>query len=121
MKIRSTGLGKTLLTAQIGTVMSTRIVPATLELNDREPKRLLLTMEIVEPVHWTVRAFMEPGDLRRMLKLIMTRPGTLYNALLFLFSKSPKASPEAKAGNQTVVMDLKADLNSKLKQGGRDG
>lgn len=96
MKIRSTGLGKTLLTAQIGTVEPTRIVPATLEPSDEEPTRLLLTMEVVEPVHWTVRAFLEPADLRRTLKLIVTRPRTLFDALRFLFSKGPKAKPETK-------------------------
>ena len=96
MKIRSTGLGKTLLTARIGIVEPTKVDPATLEPSDDEPTRFLMTMEVVEPVHWTVRAFLEPGDLRRMLKLIVTRPRTLFGVLLFLFSKSPEAKPEAK-------------------------
>jgi len=89
MKIRSTGLGKTLLTAQVGTVEPTTIVPASLEAGDNEPKRLLLTMEVVEPVHWTVRAFLEPGDVRRVIKLLL-RPRTLFTALLFLMKRSYK-------------------------------
>jgi hypothetical protein len=95
MKIRSTGLGKTLLKAQVGTVEPTKVVPATLEASDNEPTRLLLTMEVVEPVHWTVRAFMEPGDVRRVIKLLL-RPRTLFCALRFLFSPTPKAKAEAK-------------------------
>ncbi len=89
MKIRSTGLGKTLLTAQVGTVEPTTIVPASLEASDNEPKRLLLTMEVVDPVHWTVRAFLEPGDVRRVIKLLL-RPRTLFTALLFLMKRSYK-------------------------------
>lgn len=87
MKIRSTGLGKTLLTAQVGTVEPTKTIPATLEASDNEPTRLLLTMEVVEPVHWTVRAFLEPGDMRRVIKLLL-RPRTLFTALLFLMKRS---------------------------------
>jgi hypothetical protein len=89
MKIRSTGLGKTLLTARVGTVEPTKTVPATLEASDNEPTRLLLTMEVVEPVHWTVRAFLEPGDMRRVIKLLL-RPRTLFTALLFLMKRSYK-------------------------------
>ena len=96
MKIRSTGLGKTLLTAQIGTVEPTKVVPVSLEPGDGEPTRLLMTMEVVEPVHWTVRAFLEPADLRRLIKLILSRPGALFTALIFLFSKGPQSKPETK-------------------------
>lgn len=90
MKIRSTGLGKTLLKAQVGTVEPTRVIPATLEASDNEPTRLLLTMEVVEPVHWTVRAFMEPSDVRRVIKLLLLRPRTLFTALVFLVKGSYK-------------------------------
>jgi hypothetical protein len=90
MKIRSTGLGKTLLKAQVGTVEPTRVIPATLEASDNEPTRLLLTMEVVEPVHWTVRAFMEPSDVRRVVKLLLLRPRTLFTALVFLVKGSYK-------------------------------
>ena len=97
MKIRSTGLGKTLLTAQVGTVEPTKMIPASLEPSTDEPTRLLMTMEVVEPVHWTVRAFLEPADLRRLIKLVLSRPKVLFSALGFLFSKGPQAKPEAKA------------------------
>jgi hypothetical protein len=89
MKIRSTGLGKTLLKAQVGTVEPSKVVPATLEAGENEPTRLLLTMEVVEPVHWTVRAFLEPGDLRRVIRLLL-RPRTLFTALVFLVKGSYK-------------------------------
>jgi hypothetical protein len=90
MKIRSTGLGKTLLSAHVGTMEMTTVVPATLEVsNGSEPGRLLMTMEVVEPVHWTVRAFLEPSDLRRLVKLIFFRPKTLFSVVAFAFSKDP--------------------------------
>lgn len=89
MKIRSTGLGKTLLSAHVGTVEMTTVVPATLEASDTQPERLLMTMEVVEPVHWTVSAFLEPSDLRRLVKLVASRPKTLFSVLAFAFSKDP--------------------------------
>ena len=66
MFVRSTGLGRTLLTGRIARVVATNIVPATLEPptnGTKEPMRMLMEMEILNPVHWTVRAFLDPPDL----------------------------------------------------------
>jgi len=98
MFVRSTGLGRTLLTGRIGRVVTTTIVPATLEEptnGSREPMRMLMEMEILHPVHWTVRAFLDPPDLRELVKKIITNPGLMFNGLKFLFMKGPKydASP----------------------------
>ncbi|MEJ2047375.1 MAG: hypothetical protein P8X92_04880 [Dehalococcoidia bacterium] len=70
MYIRSTGLGKTLLQCQVESVESSVIVPETLEASkegEEEPTRLLMTMRVIAPVTWTVRAFVEPADLRRII------------------------------------------------------
>lgn len=93
MFVRSTGLGRTLLTGRIARIVTTTLVPATLEeppAGQREPTRVLMEMEITNPVHWTVRAFLDPKDLRHMVMLILTNPAFIMNGLKFLFSKGPK-------------------------------
>ena len=92
MFVRSTGLGRTLLRGRIGKVVTTTIVPATLEEaanGSKEPKRMLMEMEILQPVNWTVRAFLDPHDLRELIKKIVTNPGLMMTGLKFLFMKSP--------------------------------
>ena len=92
MFIRSTGLGRTLLTARVANIETTTIVPSTLEAPSNgasEPMRMLMVMEVVHPVHWTVRAFVDPADLRRMIKLVLTNPMLIMRGLKFLFSKGP--------------------------------
>jgi hypothetical protein len=92
MFIRSTGLGRTLLTARVANIETTSIVPSTLEAPSNgasEPMRMLMVMEVVHPVHWTVRAFVDPADLRRMVKLVLTNPMLIMRGLKFLFSKGP--------------------------------
>jgi hypothetical protein len=92
MFLRSTGLGRTLLTAKVARIETTDMVPSTLESAKNgaaEPLRMLMTMEVVNPVHWTVRAFVDPSDLRRMVKEVLTHPGLILKGILFLFSKDP--------------------------------
>ncbi|HME46060.1 MAG TPA: hypothetical protein VKF36_23450 [Syntrophorhabdales bacterium] len=92
MFIRSTGLGRTLLTARVANIQTTDMVPSTLEPpkgGATEPMRILMVMEVVHPVHWTVRGFVDPADLRRMAKLVLTNPALILRGLKFFFSKSP--------------------------------
>jgi len=92
MFLRSTGLGRTLLTARVAKIETTTMVPSTLEPprnGASEPVRMLMTMEVVNPVHWTVRAFVDPSDLRRMVREVLTHPGLLLKGIAFLFSKDP--------------------------------
>jgi hypothetical protein len=79
MYIRSTGLGKTLLKAEAANIEAINIIPETLEESEEgdEPTRLLMTMQTLEPVHWTVRVFVEPPDLRRMLWVALKSPTVL--------------------------------------------
>jgi len=98
MFIRSTGLGRTLLSGRIAKIVNTDVVPSTLEPPQKgtaEPMRLLVEMEITNPVHWTVRAFIDPSDLREMLKIIFTNPALLLSCLKFLFSKGPNYAESA--------------------------
>jgi hypothetical protein len=101
MFVRSTGLGRTLLTGRIDKIVTTTVVPSTLEpptYGSKEPIRLLVEVEIMNPVHWTVRAFIDPPDLREMIKIILTSPGLILSCLKFLFMKGPKYDEQAQAG-----------------------
>jgi hypothetical protein len=100
MFVRSTGLGRTLLTAKVARIVATDIVPSTLEPapnGTKEPTRLLMELEITHPVHWTVRAFVDPPDLRMMIKHVLTHPGLILQGIKFLFSKGPKYDEQTEA------------------------
>jgi hypothetical protein len=99
MFMRSTGLGRTLLTAKVADIEATTVVPSTLEEPTggvTEPTRMLLVMQVVDPVHWTVRAFIDPSDLRKMAKIVLTNPGLLLKGIKFFFSKDPVYGERAK-------------------------
>ena len=105
MYVRSTGLGRTLLHGRLGELGPTQIDPATEEDSDIQPVRMVMVMEILEPVNWKVKAFMEPQDIRRLIWLIL-RPSTILCGLKLLFSKSREANlhtvkdNKAKSGNK---------------------
>jgi len=87
MYIRSTALGKTLLQCKVEKVESCNVVPETLELpkeGENELTRLLMTMKVIAPVTWTVRAFVEPADLRHIIGFALRNPKVLFNGLRFL-------------------------------------
>ena len=101
MFIRSTGLGRTLLTARVANIETTRVVPSTLEQSKdgaAEPMRMLMIMQVVHPVNWTVRAFVDPSDLRHMVWVVLTHPMLILRGVRFFFSKDPvyatSATPE---------------------------
>jgi hypothetical protein len=99
MYIRSTGLGKTLLQCRVESVESSVIVPATLEATkegEEEPTRLLMTMRVIAPVTWTVRAFVEPADLRHIIGFALKNPRVLFGALRFLIAGGRSPSLEVK-------------------------
>jgi hypothetical protein len=103
MYIRSTGLGKTLLQCKVESVESSTIIPATLEATkegEEEPTRLLMTMKVIAPVTWTVRAFVEPADLRRIVAFALRNPKVLFGALRFLIAGGLSPSLEVKEGEQ---------------------
>jgi len=109
MFVRSTGLGRTLLTGRIARIVATNVVPSTLEEptnGTKEPMRLLMEMEITNTVHWTVRAFVDPPDLREMIKHVITNPGLIFNGIKFLFMKGPKY--DTPAGGEVPAATPKA-------------
>ncbi len=108
MFMRSTGLGRTLLTAKVANILATTIVPSTLEEpkeGTTEPMRMILMMEVVDPVHWTVRAFLDPSDLRKMVKIILTNPILILKGIKFFFSKDPVYEKTANAHASAAKQD----------------
>jgi len=68
------------------------VVPSTLEHpkdGAAEPMRMLMVMQVVHPVNWTVRAFVDPSDLRHMIKVVLTHPMLILKGVKFLFSRDP--------------------------------
>jgi hypothetical protein len=100
MKVQSTGLGKTVMLAQFKELLNT-------EFDDQQV--LQLTMVSTEPLHWTIKVYMEPGDLRQAIVMGL-KPSVLWKALLavvagrFSLFKKPKSGleePSAAARKQT--------------------
>jgi hypothetical protein len=100
MFIRSTGLGRTLLKCHVEKIELSHIVPTTLKdpaKGKTEPGRLLMTMQTTDPVSWTVRCFVEPGDIRMMLKAAL-KPSVIFAVIKFLIvggRKKEKPAPAA--------------------------
>lgn len=106
MFVRSTGLGRTLLTAKVAKIETTEVVPSTLEPRKEgtiEPMRMLMVIQVVSPVNWTVRAFVDPSDLRHMVKVVLTNPMLILKGIKFLFSKDPVYATPAIAGTAAAV------------------
>ncbi len=72
MKVLSTGLGKTVMLAQFKELFQTDF--------DNQ-QALQITMEATEPLHWTIKVYMEPNDLRRAIVMGL-KPSVLWKALL---------------------------------------
>ena len=72
MKVQSTGLGKTVMLAQFKELLNT-------EFDNQQV--LQLTMVSTEPLHWTIKVYMEPGDLRQAIVMGL-KPSVLWKALL---------------------------------------
>ncbi|MBI5016310.1 MAG: hypothetical protein HZB55_12590 [Deltaproteobacteria bacterium] len=111
MFIRSTGLGRTLLTCHVAKIEVTHMVPSTLEPPEEdepaEPARLLMTIQTTDPVNWTVRGFVEPADLLLILKAAMT-PAVIWTAIKFLFAGGAKKKNLAESAQGAVPEQAKA-------------
>jgi len=72
MKVKSTGLGKTTLTASF-----TKLAP------DGEPNSMLMAIESTAPVHWKISVTMGGQDLRQVLPMVL-KPSVLWTFLSML-------------------------------------
>lgn len=103
MKVQSTGLGKTVMLAHFQDLFKTHF-------DDNQV--LQMNMESTEPLHWTIKVYMEPGDIRRAV-LMGLKPSILWKAILALvfgrfslFGKTA-ASPE-KTGTEEQTQAIKS-------------
>ena len=108
MKVQSTGLGKTVMLAHFEELLNT-------EFDNRQV--LQLTMESTEPLHWKIKVYMEPGDLRQAIVMGL-KPSVLWKALLavvvgrfslFKKSRAERVQRPIKAGAQTNDSSLARD------------
>jgi len=98
MKVLSTGLGKTVMLAQFKELFQTDF---------ENQQALQITMEATEPLHWTIKVYMEPHDLRRAIVMGL-KPSVLWKALLAvilgrfsLFKKSESGLEESSTEMKT--------------------
>ena len=106
MKVQSTGLGKTVMLAHFKELLNTEY--------DHQ-QVLQLTMESTEPLHWTIKVYMEPADLRKAIVMGL-KPSVLWKALLAvvtgqfsLFKKPESAAPEPSADVKPPPVESTAD------------
>ena len=90
MKVQSTGLGKTVMLAQFKDLLNT----------DFDKQQVLqMTMEATEPLHWTIKVYMEPNDLRKAIVMGL-KPSVIWKVFLavicgrFSLFRKPQAVPE---------------------------
>jgi len=91
MKVQSTGLGKTVMLAHFEELLNT-------EFDDQQV--LQLTMVSTEPLHWTIKVYMEPGDLRQAIVMGL-KPSVLWKALLAVVAGRFSLFKKLKSGTQT--------------------
>ena len=90
MLVHSTGLGKTVLTAQL----------SQLELNqESQDHGLTMKIEATEPVHWYITCDLGGDDIRKALKIAL-KPAVMARVLRLLLRRSPSARAQANSGNQ---------------------
>lgn len=74
MKVQSTGLGKTVMLAHFQDLFKTSF---------DDEQVLQMNMESTEPLHWTIRVYMDPKDIRRAVWMGL-KPSILWKAFLAL-------------------------------------
>lgn len=72
MKVKSTGLGKTTLTAEF-----TQLAP------NGDPNSMILAIESKAPVHWNITVTMGGDDIRQVIGM-MLRPSVMFSLISML-------------------------------------
>jgi hypothetical protein len=99
VKVQSTGLGKTVMSAELGNLQRAEFEGET---------SLMVTMESSEPLHWTIKVYLHPRDVRRVV-LLGLRPSIIWRGLLGLvlgrFSLFGKGSARPEAARESDAAD----------------
>lgn len=82
MRVNSTGLGKTTLTAHIS-----ELAP------DDDAGVLTMKIESTRPVHWYITCRMEPGDIRAAIRMVL-RPSVIARVIKMALSRGAKNEGE---------------------------
>ena len=97
MKVQSTGLGKTVMEAQLKGLSN--------GVFDGESV-VQVNMESFQPLHWTIKVYMGPKDLRKAIFLGM-KPRVMWRSLLSVifgrFTLFPRSATQAVSESQTVT------------------
>ena len=116
MKVQSTGLGKTVMLAHFQDLFKTSF---------EDQQVLQMNMESTEPLHWVIKVYMEPKDLRQAV-LMGLKPSILWKAFLAivfgrfsLFGKSGADAEEVTKETKTQPVESKGS-NSADQDGGDD-
>ena len=116
MKVQSTGLGKTVMLAHFQDLFKTSF---------EDQQVLQMNMESTEPLHWVIKVYMEPKDLRQAV-LMGLKPSILWKAFLaivfgrFSLFGEPGAEPaDPKKETETQPVEPKGS-NTADKGGGND-
>ena len=116
MKVQSTGLGKTVMLAHFQDLFKTSF---------EDQQVLQMNMESTEPLHWVIKVYMEPKDLRQAV-LMGLKPSILWKAFLAivfgrfsLFGKSGTDAEEPGKETKTQPVESKGS-NSAAEDGGDD-
>ena len=97
MKVLSTGLGKTVMLAQFKELFQT----------DFENQQVLqISMEATEPLHWTIKVYMEPHDLRRAIVMGL-KPSVLWKTLLAVILGRFSLFKKSESGLQESSTEMK--------------
>jgi hypothetical protein len=97
MKVQSTGLGKTVMVAQFKELLKT----------DFDTQQVLqLTMEATEPLHWTIKVYMEPKDIRKAMGFGL-KPSVVWKALMAtIFGRYSFFRTEASGAEKSIPAAL---------------
>lgn len=115
MKVQSTGLGKTVMLAHFQDLFKTSF--------ENQPV-LQMNMESTEPLHWVIKVYMEPKDLRQAV-LMGLKPSILWKAFLAivfgrfsLFGEPGDSSEELQ--KKTETQPVKPSVSNAADTGGGD-
>ncbi|MGD9077735.1 MAG: hypothetical protein PVG96_00275 [Desulfobacterales bacterium] len=117
MKVQSTGLGKTVMIAQFKELLNT----------DFDKRQVLqMTMEATEPLHWTIKVYMEPNDLRKAIVMGL-KPSVLWKVLLaaicgrFSLFRKTGAGPEDSPASTKTQQQTSSDNSTETETGETPG
>lgn len=117
MKVQSTGLGKTVMLAQFKELLNT----------DFDKQQVLqMTMEATEPLHWTIKVYMEPNDIRKAIVMGL-KPSVLWKVLLaaiggrFSLFRKPRDDAEDSPAPPKTQPQTSSDNLTKTKTGETPG